>query len=91
MFFQRIRLKGLSSIKSTAAAKRVKKKIHIDKVLLDRLHKKMDEILAELILAHGGTKSSQCENCGSSLIVTWYGVDRWEMRELPPRGGIERK
>jgi len=54
-------------------------------------HKKMDEILAELILAHGGTKSSQCENCGSSLIVTWYGVDRWEMRELPPRGGIERK
>lgn len=55
-------------------------------------HKKsMDKILGELISAHGGTRTKVCGECGTSLVVMWFGAERWEMREFPPRPGVERQ
>lgn len=53
--------------------------------------KEMDRILAELILAHGGTKTETCGSCGTAMTVMWFGPERWEMREFPPHLGAERK
>lgn len=47
--------------------------------------KRMDEILASLIVAGGGILTETCHGCESSLVVAWWGIDRWEMREFPPR------
>lgn len=50
-----------------------------------------DGILAELMGNEESFSSSNCGECGSSIIVSSRGVDGWEIRIYPPRPGIEHK